>query len=85
MRSVDMERLLDWIDTKPSQRGQLWRMLTDYETLIYGLWTCRVHELNADGSPCWCPTENEPVAHSETCTIIRETLLRLRENQEGAA
>lgn len=79
MRSVDMERLLDDLDVRPSQRNRLWRMLADYETLVDALWMVRTHELNADGSPCWCPTEFETDTHTDTCQIVRETLLRLRE------
>lgn len=38
------------------------------------LWRVRTHELNIDGSPCWCPDENEPVFHVYSCTNARRAL-----------
>ena len=52
--------------------------LPDYEAVADALWRVRTHELNVDGSPCWCPTELEPDEHEQACLNARAALRRLR-------
>lgn len=45
------------------------------EALRRALWMLRHHELNSDGSPCWC-FGSEVLPHSEDCQRARDAMAR---------
>lgn len=43
------------------------------DSLRDALWAVRQHEMNGDGSPCWCHGRDE-VPHDPACESAREAL-----------